>query len=279
MLAEAGPWSKSQGHGYLKLSTYGLYSPQGNQGQTNVSFLSWTAAFYGEMGLGGGLQLNAFIPYNISRNTAGDAYYDIGGFADSIIGLQWTPTFLQRATGFPIAIKIDVKTPLYDFHMARQNKEVAEKGLAARFPLLGQGQLDVTGWLSIGGSIPNTPMYMYAEVGFRYRTTAYVGASAGFESFQPELQNQFTFFAQIGYKIHALRGLLIAWNNQGVVSLGDPAASPLSPTFFITGLGFFFPVVKTRGLTMALEANIDYTYIGINAGTPISATIGFSLGF
>ena len=173
--ASAGPWTKGPGEHYAKLS--GLFfrsdtfvAPDGSR-QQGADYAALSAALYAELGLLEGLHLQAFVPYAWTRNRddlSGDRFATIGS-GDAILGAQWAPPIAQAV---PWAVRLEAKAPLYD---------VGAIGgpLAAEFPALGDGQLDVTGWASVGGSLYPLPIWGFVEAGWRRRTEVYYGEGSG----------------------------------------------------------------------------------------------------
>ncbi|MEM1348048.1 MAG: hypothetical protein AAGI01_05770 [Myxococcota bacterium] len=190
--AWAGPWTKEPGRAYVKLSSLNFTSdtfvaPSGDRVQ-GTDFRARTAALYAEVGVFEGLHVQAFVPYvwatnTFNADTPGQTIYGNLGFGDTIVGVQWTPVKLR----LPWAVRLDTKLPLYDV-------AGIDGPLASSFPVFGDGQVDLTGWLGLGGSIPGLPMYAFAEVGYRHRTELFAGEGNG-RSFGDGV----TFFSQVGY--------------------------------------------------------------------------------
>ena len=111
--AWAGPWSKSAGQLYLK-AWEGAYLANGFVGrdgrfQEGADHLSLTSALYGEVGVWDHLQVQAFLPYVIGRNTfdSGNRFFAAGG-GDLLLGAQWSP----QLGVFPAAVRLEGKVPL-----------------------------------------------------------------------------------------------------------------------------------------------------------------------
>ncbi len=246
--AQAGPWSQAPGHFYVKASQNFLFGREsiGPTGEVSGGdFFGASTQLYGEIGIFYGLQAQFFIPYSVFRVTRSpQEFYQLDSFVDSTVGLQWTPPFLQQAIGFPIALRFDAKIPMYDQKPFTQDP--ATKDTFTRFPIIGEGQLDFTLWLSAGGSIPRTDLYLFAEVGYRFRSEVFVDqriAALGLD-----FLDSFVFQFQAGYNL--FRRVLIMLNTSGVIPLGD---SPVTKGFVGIGLGLYVPV--WRGL--AVEFNVD----------------------
>ncbi|MCK6508705.1 hypothetical protein L6R29_01910 [Myxococcota bacterium] len=265
--AQAGPWSQASGHFYVKASQNFLFGREsiGPTGQiSGGDFFGASTQLYGEIGLFYGLQAHFFVPYSVFRVTRSpQEFYQLDSFVDAMAGLQWTPPFLHQALGFPVALRLDTKIPLYDQKPFTQDP--ATKDTFTRFPILGEGQLDFTLWLSAGGSIPRTDLYLFAEIGYRFRSEVFVDqriAALGLD-----FLDSFVFQFQAGYNL--FRRVLFMLNSSGVIPLGE---SPVTKGFVGIGLGIYIPV--WRGL--AVELNVDQM-LWFKAAPPVtSAGIGIS---
>jgi hypothetical protein len=70
----------------------------------------------------------------------------------------------------------------------------------SRFPAPGDGQLDVTSYLSIGGSPGKISQFFFVEVGYRRRTPRYAGNGNIDASGLPvKFSDGIAYYAQIGY--------------------------------------------------------------------------------
>ncbi|MCB9640931.1 MAG: hypothetical protein H6727_18695 [Myxococcales bacterium] len=245
----AGPWSQAPGHFYVKANQTFMFGREsvGLNGELGGGdFFGASTSLYGEVGIFYGLQAQFFLPYTVFRVTRSpEEFYQLDSFVDSIVGLQWTPPFLYKALGFPIALRFNTKIPLYDQYPLLEND--VTKNIVSRVPIIGEGQLDFTLWLSAGGSIPRTDLYVFAEAGYRFRSEIFVDQRI--KGLNAEFLDSFVFNAQVGYNI--ARRVLVMLNTSGVIPLGE---SPLTKGFVGIGLGLYVPV--WRGL--AIEANVDH---------------------
>jgi hypothetical protein len=187
--AQAGPWSRSPGALYVKAGESfflaDTYVDASGTVREGTEYLGASTFTYFEFGVGPRLQVVGYVPFTVAQNTFPDGtkYLQTGG-ADAVIGLQWSPPLPITS-----AIRVDVKIPMYDVGGV-------SGAYATRFPAFGDGQVDVTGWLSVGGSIPKTPMWMWAEAGYRFRTEGYIG-----EGDTREFLDSFVFAGQVGAMI------------------------------------------------------------------------------
>ena len=255
--ALAGPWSKSWGEVYVKLGESiflaDSYVDASGQVVLGSEYLGATTFVYYEVGIWRGLMAWGYLPYLVAQNSFDDGsrYLQAGG-ADALLGLQYSPLFLDLPV--PLAVRLEFKVPFYDVGGN------AADPLASRYPAAGDGQLDVTFWLSAGGSVPGIPLYFFGEVGIRHRTEHYTGVGD-----DRALADGLTFAAQVGYTIR--HRLLVAVTTGGVV----PFSSDEVTKGYIT-VGPVLALLLPRGL--ALEAAVDPIAWARNA----SPGVGFSLG-
>ena len=168
--AHGGPWTKEFGQFYVKLSEGFFVSDSfvNSEGvtQSGASYLGASTSLYFEVGVFTGLQVQGFVPYVISRNTFDDGISALRvGPGDLTAGLQYTPSL---ALPLPAAVRLDIKVPLYDVGST-------SSAFASRFPALGDGQIDMTLWLTAGGTLPIATVFAWAEIGYRFRTEKFVG--------------------------------------------------------------------------------------------------------
>jgi len=257
--AEAGPWTKNQGELYVKLGQ-GFFiadSFRDSAGtlQEGVNYLGASTSVYFEVGLVKGLHVWGYLPFTAARNSIeeDDTTWLRTSGGDAMLGLQYTPHFFTLP--FPAALKVEVKVPFYDINGV-------EGIYAGRFPAPGDGQVDVTLWLSAGGSLSTIPLFMFAEVGYRFRTEAFVGTGPFSSSFEDGI----TFFASVGYTI--LERVLVAVNSGGVM----PYVQDNATKGYVTlGVALYIPIWEG----LAAEASYDpMVYTNKNA----SPGHGFSFG-
>ncbi|MEM1009587.1 MAG: hypothetical protein AAGJ35_11345 [Myxococcota bacterium] len=261
----AGPWSQAPGHFYTKLGQgimFGRESvgPNGELGGGN--FFGTSTQFYGELGIFYGLQIQAFVPFSLLRLSRGpDDFFQLTSFQDSIVGLQWTPPFLAEALGFPIALRFNVKVPLYDQQPLLDNPQT--RAVIGRLPILGEGQLDFTTWLSAGGGIPKTALYLFGEVGYRVRSDIFVDQRL--RDLGLEFLDTLMFNFQVGYNF--FNRLVVMLNVNGAIPLGEDR---ITKGFVNLGIGFYLRLWKG----LALELNVDQM-VWYRAAPPVTS---FALG-
>jgi len=259
--ALAGPWTKDPGSAYVKVSSLNFTSdtfvaPNGDRVQ-GTDFVARTAAIYAEAGLLEGLHLQAFLPYTwatntFNANTPGQTIYGNLGFGDTIVGLQWTPVKFK----LPWAVRLDTKIPLYDV-------AGIEGPFASSFPVFGDGQVDFTGWLGLGGSIPGLPMYGFVEVGYRHRTEIFAGEGNG-RSFGDGV----TFFGQLGYTF--INRVLVGASVNGIVPFDS--SDGITQGFITVG-----PSLAVRLVDQwRLEATYDAMVFARNNSPGPSLSLGVS---
>lgn len=236
--AHAGPWTKQPGDAYIKVSesyfaSDTFISSSGERVQ-GTDYLALTSALYFEAGLTPRLHLQGYLPWSFTRNEVEslDTRYANAGFGDAQIGFQTTPV----AAALPYALRVNVKLPLYDV----ASIQGAEREL---FPALGDGQVDVTTWLSLGGSFWPTPLYVLGEVGWRHRTELFWGQGS-----ELEFKDGLALNGQLGYTIR--ERVLIALNLSGVYTF---AQDEVTQSFL--SVGPFLGVALGKGFS--LEANIS----------------------
>jgi hypothetical protein len=256
--ASAGPWTKNLGEAYVKLSESvflagNFVDPRANrvEGVTNdVAHRSFTTALYAEVGVFDRLHLQVYLPYTAALNSyEGTARYLSLGLGDLIAAIQWSPDLLP----FPHAIRADIKVPLYDI--------ADPKGFeGVRFPAPGDGQVDATLWLSAGASF--NPIYLYGEIGHRFRTELYVGEGDDFR-----FSDSFVFFGQLGWNTPIT---LVAAANLNVVV--PYAFDEASKGYVNLGGSLFLPL----GENFALEASFDGTLWARASSRGVSIAGGIS---
>lgn len=259
--AEAGPWTKNLGQLYVKLNEGFFFSDsfvnaQGVVESNGTDYLGATTSIYFEVGLWEGLQVQGLLPYTIgtnSREGEGRRARRAGG-ADFLIGLQYSPPLDLGA--LKLATRLELKIPLYD--VGQRATGIAE--LDNLFPALGDGQLDVTIWLVAGGSLPG-PFYAWAEVGYRFRTEAFIGDGPGDDR---SFVDSVAWLGQAGWDFY--KGMILMANFIGVVAVKDDI---YTKSYITVGPGLYIPVYKG----LALEANFDPIVYALNSAP------GFSFGF
>jgi len=252
--AQAGPWTKSGGEFYIKggesFFSASTFVDSTGTVREGVNYFGASTFAYFEVGLFKGFQVQGYLPFTVARNTFPDGarYLHTGG-GDALIGIQWSPPI----PGLTSAIRLEFKVPMYDVGGIKGN-------YATRFPAFGDGQLDITPWLSIGGGIPRTPLYAWAEAGYRFRTEGYVG-----EGDTREFLDSFAFAGQIGVGL-GNRG----WAGFTVSGVTPFKLDEVTKAYLVLGPSIGIFVYKN----FALEASFDPIVWARNG----SQGLGFSVG-
>ncbi len=252
--AQAGPWTQNQGRFYLKVDqgffVADSYVDASGQVIKGTEYLGATTSLYAEVGIWKGLHLVTYLPYTFARNTFDDGGRFLNaGVGDAQLGVQYSPPIRTAAK---TALKVEFKIPLY---------KVAgiEGPLATQFPAFGDGQLDVTFWLSAGYSLPRKPLYFLAEAGYRHRTEVTVGGGDA-----RRFGDGFVWLTQVGYTIKKRVGISLTF--AGIVPFREDA---WTKGYLTLGPALYIPV--WRGL--ALEARFDPILWARNS------SLGFGFGF
>ncbi|MFU8806508.1 MAG: hypothetical protein ACNA8W_22040 [Bradymonadaceae bacterium] len=248
----AGPWTKDKGEFYAKVGegTYLASAFRNADGETveGSEYLSMTTFAYGEVGLLDGLHVQGYIPLLYARNRVERGTYTDFGLGDASLGIQASPLKLA----IPTSIRLDAKIPLYG---------APPVGPGAQFvPARGDGQIDLTTWLSTGAG--TATYYFYADIGYQHRTTW---------SFDPGVvgpfSDGFVFQAQVGYSLFG----------QAILAIGTGGVLPLeqdttSKGYVTVGPSLFYPVSDT----IALEAAGYGTPWSRNSAAGWAANVGIS---
>lgn len=252
--AAAGPWTREPGHWYFKLGQ-GLFVADGfrdAQGEFNTesAYTGLSSFVYGEVGLLDRLQTQFYVPYTVGINDFdADSPRRLStscengmlvqttqrrSAGDAIAGLQWTSPWLA----LPHAVRANAKLPLYD---------LADPGgrCGDLFPQPGDGQLDASLWLSAGDSLQGAPLFVFGEVGHRFRTEVFFGEDSG-----QRVADTFLLFGQLGYRFMEDSFLMLNLNVSVPYTndLTTRGALSIGPNLFL-GLGEGF----------ALETGVDFT--------------------
>lgn len=260
--AQAGPWTKSLGQAYVKLGESIFISGcfRDSQGQTvcdQTSYAGFTTSAYFEVGIWDRLQVWGYLPYTVAQNKFADTGRKtlIAGGGDAKLGLQYTPVALP----LPYAARLELKLPFYKV------SDVPD-GFAAA----GDGQLDLTFWLSAGASLQVIPLFFYAEVGYQLRTEAFIGDQPvtllDGKTVELSYNDGFTFYLSVGYKLFGK--YIISVNSGGVIPYD---AGDFTKGYVTVGPALYIPIWKG----LAAEASFDpMVYTNSNA----SPGLGFSVG-
>lgn len=268
-LAHAGAWTKGWGEYYTKLGAdyykaARYVDPATGEEIEGLSFFGHQYSLYGEFGVlpVWPLQVSFFVPVTIGTTTFEDDMVFQPGergrasstrFGDAKFSLQ--AAILKK--GFQLSPSFDVKVPLYS------NDNVGSKfGIwSEAFPLPGDGQLDFTGWINLGGAIPRTPMFMQGGVGYRHRSDVFVGYDTDLD-----FVDGIPFTYTLGVNVGPLLGM---FQVDGVKNL---RADEITRENLSLGAAMFLTV--WRGL--ALEARFAAEVWANNAAQGISAGVGLS---
>lgn len=250
----AGPWTKSLGELYVKVGEGFFFSDSYRDSDGQIvtgdnEYLGATTSVYFEVGVWKGLHVWGYLPHvvGINDNLSTMRQTLNAGGGDALLGLQYTPPFKLP---LPVAAKLEFKVPFYD---------VAE--VPSGFAAAGDGQLDVTFWLSAGGSIDSLKLFFFGEVGYRHRTEHYVGDGS-----TASYVDGFGFFASVGYKLFGK--YIVALNSGGIIPFEE---DDFTKGYVTIGPALYIPVYKG----LALEASFDpMIYTNRNA----SPGMGFSVG-
>ena len=247
--AEAGPWTKAPGEGYAKVSTavyttseHMISSPTGLQYIDGAYVGSYTGV-YTELGILPNLMGLVSLPFVYGMNLGpGDETYTNAGVGDVDFGAQ-----LALPTPFTSALKVVVKVPFYS------NLAAGIEGSPDYHPYLGEGQVDVTAWLSVGHSFHPKPFYTYLDIGYRHRTEAGPGPLA------IDFRDAFVYLVQGGY---ASDSWIVTATSQGQILFEKGAGG--NKSFAAVGLAGYRAL--NGGFWLGLEAESELlSTLGPNA--------------
>ena len=186
-LAAAGPWVKGPGQHYAKVSgnrfIAGDYVDPQVQDAEGLSYTSWSAVLYGEVGIAPGLMVHANLPYLWAANQdldSGWQYRQRGG-GDALVGLDW-----QLPLKLPASIFVQARLPLY-----------ADGDRPPLYPAMGDPNVDLDLQANLGHSTQVGPGYLWgvAEGGFRYRS----GWATPGNTLAVDYLNGIPYRGQVGY--------------------------------------------------------------------------------
>ena len=161
--ALAGPWIDAPGDHYVKASVSRFaaleYVDPATQQSVDVEYVGLTSSLYGQVGLPGGLQLHASVPWVRGQNR--DRYsgwiHRASGPGDAFVGLGADLPGIDQAA----ALTVQARVPLYNQAL-----------LAPEFPAIGDTNVDLDAQLSVGHSLAVGEHWLWlaGESGFRWRT-------------------------------------------------------------------------------------------------------------
>lgn len=252
--AQAGPWTKSTGEYYAKLGE-GFYSANAFRtasGEliTGTDYFSATTYLYAEYGLLDGLHLQTYIPFLAAQNQFSNQTYSDRGLGDASFALQASPLKLA----LPTAFRLEAKIPMY----SGDRSPNTPGGVPGR----GDAQVDFTAWLSAGGGFSSIPLYLYADVGYQYRSQL---------TFSDTPRGPFSdgavYIAQIGYTFFDRATLAIT--SSGLLALKE---DNISKSYITVGPSLFVPITDL----IALEADAYITPYSRNSADGWNAGLGIS---
>lgn len=187
-LAAAGPWTKALGEHYVKVGADLYYTTDYADSRTSnddneagvQQFVGTAVNLYGEVGIFPlwPIQLTLSAPLTIGTSTFKDTALIGEGELGKATGVR--PGDLRVALqtsilrkGFQLAPSVEVKIPMY-------GNDSVGKGLGPFrewVPIPGDGQIDITPMLLMGGSLPTdkVPLWVEGGIGYRFRTEAFIG--------------------------------------------------------------------------------------------------------
>jgi hypothetical protein len=268
--ARAGPWNKAPGDGYAKLGSATFTSRVGcDDAGTCVSSAPFTLTAqtvftYVELGISERLTFTMLLPYVFATNRGDSGVnFHTMGFADLTLGAQ---VGLIQGGPFVVASRLELKLPLYEGGPSiagRQSRIVPGYPRSTRyFPALGDGQVDMTAFLSAGLSIPEIDAFIAIEPGFRHRSGVITDA----------------FIVQATAGIFVLRRhILLMVNTQRVFTMPvvDDRTDVLGKAYWAIGPGAQVFIVDG----LALEIGADALLLGQNAAQGSQLQWGLSYVF
>ena len=253
--AAASPWTLDRGEYFLQLgqSYYNAseYRDAGGGIRDDASYSNLTSYAYGEVGLFDDVHLQFYAPFVAAWSEHEAGSFQHHSFGDTLLSVQASPVDLQ----LPTSIRLETKLPLY----AAPDEPGA--------PIAGDHQIDVSGWLSVGGGLHHweIPMYFYLDAGYVHRTRA------NFDAQRPggDYSDAFSARLEAGYTVAELVDL----------SIGTSAFLPYSfneardEAYVTVGPGVFVPLTER----IAVDADAYFTPYSRNAGAGWAISAGISL--
>jgi hypothetical protein len=268
--AHAGAWTKPAGGGYAKLGSATFVSDHGydERGERVPAdgFLlrAQTLYGYGELGLTDDLTLVGFVPYVMATNqhATGVNFHTLSA-GDAMVGLQLA---LFSYENIVTSTRVEVKVPLYRGAPSIRGRQTSRvpgyPRTSAYFPAVGDGQVDVTGFVAAGASLPWVNGFLTGELGYRVRTGDITDAVLG---------NGTLGFTVLGGFV------LLMVNSQLIVTF--PATDEIRE---VVGKGYWAvgPAAMVRVWDgLSLEVGADLITRGVNAAGGIQLLAGVSYVF
>ena len=250
-LAQAGPWTKGPGEGYVKAEAGAFTSDRYVDARGNpvegAHYLALTLSTYFEWGLAEGLHVQGYVPLQSATQRFDDGREGgTFGLSDTRLAVQYGPKILP----LPIAARLEVKLAPYAVSNTVED------------PSLGDGQMDLTLWITAGAGSGDPPVYGYLEIGYQHRTEIFFGPDPGTAP-----GDGLALFGQAGWTF--FERLVVALNVGGVVPFADDT---VTKGYLTVGPSIFFAVDEH----FALEANFNPVVWARNSASGFSVGAGIS---
>jgi len=268
--AHAGAWTKPAGGGYAKVGSSTFVSDHGfdERGERveGDGFLlsAQTLYAYSELGLSDKLTLVGFVPYVIATNQheSGVNFHTLST-GDAMLGVQMAIFTVENVV---TSARAEVKIPLYVGGPSIRGRQTARvpgyPRSAGFFPAVGDGQVDLTGFVSAGASLPWLNGFVTGDLGYRLRTGVITDAVLG---------NMTLGFSVLGGYV------LLMVNSQSVLTL--PATDEINE---VVGKGYWAigPAIMVRVWDgLSVEVGADLITRGVNAAGGVQLLAGVSYAF
>jgi hypothetical protein len=267
--AQAGAWSKNFGELYTKVGAdfykaARYVDPNTGLEVEGLDFFGQQYSLYAEVGVlpWWPLQVSLLLPLSVGTSRFPDetvfAEGDTGRATSVRLGdmrVQLQTSILRK--GFQLSPAFELKIPLYG-----NGKVGSHFGTwSEAFPLPGDGQLDVTGWLFFGGALPKTPMFLQGGAGYRHRSSTFIGWDTDLD-----FVDGIPFTATLGVNIGPVLAML------QVDGIKNVREDEITRENLSVGVGIFASV--WRGL--AIEGRFAGEVWANNAAQGISFGVGLS---
>jgi len=180
--AEAGAWTRSFGDHYVKLGAdfykaISYVDPATGEEVSGLDFFGQQYSLYGEVGVlpWWPVQIGVLLPLSVGTLSFTDdtlfadmerARATSARLGDLRVSVQ--TSILKK--GFQLSPALELKIPLYSNDSIGGEFDTWSQA----FPMPGEGQIDVTGWLLMGSSIPKAPVFIQGGLGYRHRTEHFI---------------------------------------------------------------------------------------------------------
>jgi len=180
--AHAGAWTKAFGDYYVKAGAdfykaTSYVDPTTGEVVEGLEFFGQQYSIYGEVGVlpWWPLQVAVMLPVSVGTTTFEEPTVFPEGESARATSARLGDLRVMLQTSilkkdFQLSPAFELKVPMYS------NDSVGSDfgTWSEAFPLPGDGQLDVTGWLMMGGAIPKAPVFIQGGLGYRHRTEVFV---------------------------------------------------------------------------------------------------------